>query len=141
MPDARLDANGDLAIPSSWVRGVEAVAQRVRVRLSTWRGEWGLDVDAGVPFEAWIQARPIPQAEIEATIRREIETTSGVVRVVSLTGSRPSPDAIAVAVEAEVYEDGEAGRIVVQVGTERRGVGAPPVWTVRAGLRAARVAS
>lgn len=86
MPvDAALDADGDLEFPSRLVTGPELTAQRSRVRLRTFAGEWLLDVTRGVPYFRWFAEKPPPVQEIAATVRRELEATPGVVRVVTLS--------------------------------------------------------
>ena len=48
--DWKLDANGVLIIPPVWVSGLEAVVQRMRIRIRMTRGEWFLDREFGVPY-------------------------------------------------------------------------------------------
>lgn len=48
--DWELDGDGDLIVPIRYVRGLAAVAQRIRVRLRLWRGEWFLNRGVGVPY-------------------------------------------------------------------------------------------
>lgn len=73
--------DGDLPAFCRPISGDALVAQRVRLRLLQYPGDWLLDRQAGVPWLDWSQAKPPPLAVIEATLRREIETTPGVRRV------------------------------------------------------------
>ena len=45
--DIRLDSTGDLPDVGALLTGAELVAQRIRIRLLTWLGEWTLDKLAG----------------------------------------------------------------------------------------------
>jgi hypothetical protein len=50
--DLLLDADGDLVVTDdlAFSRGLESVAQGVRIRVQRFRGEWFLDLNAGVPY-------------------------------------------------------------------------------------------
>lgn len=48
--DWELDADGDLIIPLRYTRGLAAVAQGIRIRVQMFKGEWFLDLGAGVPY-------------------------------------------------------------------------------------------
>jgi hypothetical protein len=48
--DFLLGPSGDLVLPLRFARGMQAVAQRVRIRLQMFRGEWFLDLDKGVAY-------------------------------------------------------------------------------------------
>lgn len=53
-------ASDDLYLPLRFSRGVAAVAQRVRIRMQFFRGEWFLDLDRGVPY---LERAGVPAAE------------------------------------------------------------------------------
>lgn len=77
--DWHLDATGNLAV----VRDAEAVGQHVRQRIQAWKKEWFLNPDAGVDWTRYVLGRPPAEREIaEATIKREILATPGVVAIV-----------------------------------------------------------
>jgi hypothetical protein len=88
------DVNGDLVFPLQLARGIEAIGIGVRTRLLMFRGEWFLDLDAGIPYlesqdgtvserEAWIGGKYDP-VRVRADILREILTTPGVLDVPTL---------------------------------------------------------
>ena len=71
---------GDLALAGgrlSLVEGVEAVAQRLRGRLSLWAGEWFADTSLGVPYLAVLGVKGAVSLA-EATLRRAVVTCPGV---------------------------------------------------------------
>lgn len=76
--DWHLDATGNLAV----VRDAEAVGQHVRQRILAWKNEWFLNPEAGVDWTRYVLGRPPGEREIaEATIKREILATPGVVSI------------------------------------------------------------
>lgn len=78
---------GDLAISNGRVQlveGVDAVAQKLRMRLRLWQGEWHRDRRIGVPFQRFLgQKGAAPIAE--ATLRRAISTCPGVRALVEFS--------------------------------------------------------
>jgi hypothetical protein len=78
--DWHLDATGNLAV----VQGAEAVGQHVRQRIMAWKNEWFLNPEAGVDWTRYVLGRPPSEREIaEATIKREILATPGVVSILA----------------------------------------------------------
>lgn len=79
--DLALDlATGDLALVegrASLTSGVGAVAQKLWIRLSLWRGEWFADLAVGIPYLAILGQKGV-EAFAEATFRRAISTCPGV---------------------------------------------------------------
>lgn len=94
--DLALDASGtDLVMPPRFTRGLEAVAQGIRIRLRRIRGEWFLDRDAGVPYLA---TDIVPESEAllgqkfnalkaRAAVRNELVKAPGVVELLALAVS------------------------------------------------------
>ncbi len=78
--DIRLDSTGDLPDVGALLTGAELVAQRIRIRLLTWLGEWTLDKLAGIDWRTIIATKPFPLDLVVTLLRREIDTTPGVVR-------------------------------------------------------------
>lgn len=72
--------NGDFA----FVTGADEVRQRVLLRLRRQLGEWEFNVTLGVPWIEQILIRNPDLGTIRALLVREIATTPGVIRVVSL---------------------------------------------------------
>lgn len=84
MNDVELNSAGDLQVNPRYISGLTLVAQRVRLRLLTHRGEWFLDQRLGVPYILWKDDKP-PVASMRSVIRRILETTPGVISVASLS--------------------------------------------------------
>lgn len=77
--DWHLDETGNLAV----VRDAEAVGQHVRQRVAAWKNEWFLNPGAGIDWTRYVLGRPPSEREIaEATIKREILGTPGVVAII-----------------------------------------------------------
>ena len=68
------------------VEGVDAIAQRLQMRLRLWQGEWFADTTAGIPYLG-ILGQKGAQAFAEATFRRAILTAPGVAALDSFTFS------------------------------------------------------
>lgn len=79
--DLALDpVSGDLAHGGgllSIVSGTDVVAQRLRLRLGLWLGEWFLNALVGVPWPQWIGSKPDLKT-IESVLRRAITTAPGI---------------------------------------------------------------
>lgn len=94
--DIRLDSAGDLPDVGALITGAELVAQRIGVRLRTWLGEWLLDNTKGMRWREWQGTKPFPLDLVTTMVRREIDTTPGVLRtsIVSATFSTDGEAAI-----------------------------------------------
>lgn len=79
--------DGDLPQFTRHIRGPSVTLQRLRIRLATFLAEWILDRAKGMPFLDWIGQKPPRLNEIGAFVRREIETTPGVLSVEDFSGS------------------------------------------------------
>ncbi|MGF6878351.1 hypothetical protein [Paraburkholderia sp. MM5477-R1] len=81
----RLDASGDWTFGhgrADYADQSESVAQRVVTRLRSFRGDWFLDLDHGIP---WIERmeRAGERERLEADIKRQILGTDGVSAILS----------------------------------------------------------
>lgn len=86
--DLLLDADGDFAIQSGdlvLVAGAAAIVQAVRIRLQFFKGEWYLDLAAGLPYYQSIFVKNPNVGVLQGIFRDEILNTPGVSSVESLT--------------------------------------------------------
>lgn len=81
IADIYFDETGNLAM----VRDTEAVGQHARQRLMTYRGEWFLNKDIGVPWLRDVLGRGYDPALAEATIKAEVLGTDGVTAIRSFS--------------------------------------------------------
>lgn len=83
--DLQLDpTTGDLDLRSGRIpltSGTEAVAQRIRMRLGMWRGEWFLDRRLGVPYFQEVLTRIRDVGRLRSIFRDAILGTEGVASV------------------------------------------------------------
>lgn len=79
LGDIDLSTSGDL----SWVRGSEALAQRLRFTLRHFRGEWDLDAEFGVPWYEQVLRKGVSANTLEATFKEAILSTDGVLALES----------------------------------------------------------
>ena len=118
--DIGLDDSGDLPITAGLLTGDRLIAQRIRARLTRWLGEDLLDRRLGLPYLAWLQARPQPIAEIAALVRREIESVPGVTRVVDFEISGPTTaQRISISATVLTASQAEIAVTVLPLGTQR----------------------
>lgn len=91
--------DGDLIVPIRYTTGLEAVEQGIRGRLELVRGEWFLDMDAGMPYldgngvdpALVILGRRFDRTRCEVSVRRQILRTPGVRAIAGLTIAYDSP--------------------------------------------------
>jgi hypothetical protein len=84
MSDFLQDDRGDLAFTDNeltFVIGADEVAQRVTQRLRTFRGEWFLDLDIGVPYYQEILIKNPSSTIVEGRLKTEITETPGVLEI------------------------------------------------------------
>ena len=85
--DLALDSDGDLELSAGRARLTteedgESVAQRLRVRLRLWRGDYALDTRVGIPFRRWLGSKGEASVTLaETVLRRAVSTCPGVGRV------------------------------------------------------------
>ncbi len=86
--DFLLDADNDLVIGTdlTFSRGIAAVVQSCRIALQMYRGEWFLDLDAGIPYwDSILGQKPeVAAAVARDEFRRELLAVDGVVSVLRL---------------------------------------------------------
>lgn len=86
--DLLLGTDNDLVIGAdlSWSRGIQAVLQSCRIALLMFRGEWFLDLAAGIPYwQSILGQRPdIAIAIARDEYHRELMSVAGVLEVLRL---------------------------------------------------------
>jgi hypothetical protein len=82
--DLLQDENGDVVIPLQHARGLQAARQGIRNRLLLFRGEWFLDLDAGVPWFQRILGHKFVESIARAELRAAILDAPGVVDITEL---------------------------------------------------------
>ena len=70
--------NGPLTPDYTTQSRVDVVAQRLRIRLLTFREEWFLDTSYGVPYFQSILGRKIKKSAVDLIFQREILAENGV---------------------------------------------------------------
>lgn len=70
--------NGPLTREYTAQTRVDVVAQRLRIRLLTFRGEWFLDTGYGVPYFQRILGHKIKKSDVDLIFQREILAENGV---------------------------------------------------------------
>jgi len=84
LPFAELaldEATWDVAIPIVILRGVPAIAQRLRVRLQFFLAEWFLDKRQGIPYFQVVLVKNPDLGLIQSVFRRAILGTPGVLAI------------------------------------------------------------
>lgn len=106
-----LDQHNEPMLPPILLRGGEAVAQRLRVRLLSQPGTWGLDIDAGLPLGAWTSGvRDVPRPVAETLFRRQLLSDPAVVGVTALSSVR-SARGLALSATVTYQQDNQSGTL------------------------------
>ncbi len=114
MPDLRLTSTLDIATPASFVDGVELIEQRIRVRLSTFRGEYPLDTSAGLDLVGFLQTMPPDVGLVAAVVAREVLAVDGVGST-EITSSKFNRTTQEIEIKVDAFIDTEAEPVVVEV--------------------------
>ena len=129
MTDIRLDNDGDLYPQTKYVDEDEAIAQRVRIRFHTWKGEDLWDARRGIPYLRWLNTRPVPLSEIRDIVRQQLAAVNGIARVDSVTVTFDK-DLKAIVLEATALTDSGRAVELNQTVSERPGLGRAAVVKV-----------
>lgn len=85
MSDILLNTDGDLSIVGGKVTlisdSLQALEQRLTIRLKTFQEEWFLNVNHGLPYYQQIFTKSIAQSSVDNLFRSYILETDGVVRL------------------------------------------------------------
>lgn len=68
----------------------DVLAQRLKINLMTFLGEWFLDQDVGVPYFQRIFAKQSSKASVDAIFQEKILSTQGVVQILEYNSSLES---------------------------------------------------
>lgn len=84
--DLLLDTDGDLVLTSGleFSTGINAVAQGIRIRIQTFKGEWFLDLDHGVPYYQDLLGQKFNEIKARAAFREAILSAPGVDELTEL---------------------------------------------------------
>lgn len=96
--DWALDRNNNLIIPIRYLRGLPAILQAARVKLSLAKGEWFLNIDLGQPYletedgtvsrsEAILGDGQFDPAKATRSMRFSLESIRGVRQVTDIRSS------------------------------------------------------
>lgn len=83
--DFLLEDGGDLDMTNGDVQQVVSIGQAVQKVLRLVRGEWFLDLAAGVPYFEYVLIKSPQREHIEQIIKAAILSVEGVRSVVSMT--------------------------------------------------------
>lgn len=79
--------NGPLTQDGVTTERKDTVAQRLRIRLSTFRGEWIFDTNYGVPYWQEILGKKVSKSKIDQIFQEQILLESGVREITSFTST------------------------------------------------------
>lgn len=87
--DILLDDDGDIIVDPvvgiTFVSGLDGVAQLVKIALRLFRGEWFLDLDAGVPYFQSILGKKYDAVALRAEIVTAVMGVPCVTEIIELT--------------------------------------------------------
>ena len=90
MKALALNSSGDLNVANrtlSYVKGPNAILQKLQIGLRSFLGEWFLDVRWGMPFYTKILVKNPRQSDVEAVYRAAILSCDGVTGVTAISSS------------------------------------------------------
>ena len=87
MIDLKLDSQHDLLFKDGklvLVGGANLVAQRIKITLLTFLGEWFMDTTIGVPYLEQVLIKPADKTKLENIFRKKILSVDGVKKILSI---------------------------------------------------------
>lgn len=87
MIDLKLDSQHDLMVKEGklvLVSGANLVAQRIKITLLTFLGEWFVDTTIGIPYLEQVLVKPADKTKLENIFRKKILSVEGVKKVMSI---------------------------------------------------------
>lgn len=87
-----LSFTGDIEIPLRILKGVDAIRQRIMVRLRFFKAEWFLDKRQGMPYYQVVFVKNPDLSLIQSVFRRAILTTPGVLTIAKMRVSHSKAD-------------------------------------------------
>jgi len=82
--------NDDIVFVSGQLQfssGTQAVAQGIDQRMRSFKGEWFLDIDNGVPYYEDILGQKFSEVKVRSIYRDILENSPGVAKVLTLTAN------------------------------------------------------
>lgn len=79
--------NGPLTREYTTQPPTQTVAQRLRIRLTAFEGDWFMDTEYGVPYWQSILGKKVPKSRVDSILQQEILAERGVKEIVSFTSS------------------------------------------------------
>lgn len=120
VSDFKLGPDGDLPEFSSLVTGVDALAQRVKIRLQTHLGEWFVRPDVGLPWRQWVALKPLPPLLVQVRVHALLADTPGVDTVRDVVAVLDE-DTRTMSITATVIHDLEVVELAYSATTPGRG--------------------
>lgn len=105
MTDIKLNAAGEIDLTggkASLVKDADAVGQKLRLKISSFQGDWFLDLLFGLPYFGRIFRRGVNESDLLQIYQNAIQTTRGVASIDSLTLALPDARNRFLTVEADV---------------------------------------
>lgn len=111
---ALLTPDGDLPPAARPITGLDLVLQRVRLRLSTHRGDYTLDREAGQPYLEWAQDRRTDPEAVAVALAASVRRVPGVRQVLAVAGSRSLAGTLRVTMDLRLADTTEIVTLALQ---------------------------
>ncbi len=88
MTDIKLNDNNDIAIENNdivFITSIDEVRQRLLENLNTFKGEWFLDLEMGIPYYQDISKKNIDLNVIESVFKDAILDSPGVLELLDFS--------------------------------------------------------
>jgi len=91
MKDLKLDSEGDLLFDGKNFYTTEttdeSLAQRIKIKLRLFQGEWLLDTSIGMPWFQEVLGKKVSKAQVDSLIRNRVNDTDGVDEILEFESS------------------------------------------------------